>query len=91
MTQTIYISIIILLITIILSLLGKIREIRKEHHLKLANLYNTLSELEHKEKKNNGKMTLENNLNETISEARKQLNTDIFDLQMSLFKKITDN
>ena len=90
MTQIIYISIITVLILIIVFLMRKIQSIKIQHRQKLALLYKKLSELTEREKSYQGKLKLEHHLNDKISDAKKQLNTEIFDLQMNLFKKITE-
>lgn len=68
----------------------KIRRIKKEHRLRLANLYKLLSKLTSDEKIYRDKIKLDNSLAKKISEAKAQLNTDIFDLQINIFKKIME-
>jgi hypothetical protein len=49
-----------------------------------------LSKLTSDEKIYRDKIKLDNSLAKKISEAKAQLNTDIFDLQINIFKKIIE-
>ena len=91
MTDFFYISVIIILGFIIYILIKRIRTIKKQHTVKLAELYRTLSKLTDKTENSYQKVQMDNNINKVISDAKIRLNEDIFDLQMDVFRKITEN
>lgn len=66
------------------------RRIKSAHQLRLAKLYNLLAEFNYKKQHYSEKANLENDLNNKISKAHEQLSADIFELQMDIFKKITE-
>lgn len=68
----------------------KMRRIKSAHRLRLAKLYNLLSEFNYKKQYYSDKANLENDINNKISKAHEQLSADIFELQMDIFKKITE-
>ncbi len=68
----------------------KMRRIKSAHQLRLAKLYNLLTEFNYKKQHYSDKANLENDLNNKISKAHEQLSADIFGLQMDIFKKITE-
>lgn len=68
----------------------KMRRIKSAHQLRLAKLYNLLAEFNYKKQYYSEKANLENDLNNKISKAHEQLSADIFELQMDVFKKITE-
>ena len=66
------------------------RRITCAHQLRRAKHYNVLAEFNYNKQHYSEKANLENNLNNKISKAHEQLSADIFELQMDIFKKITE-
>ncbi|PZU87518.1 MAG: hypothetical protein DI529_07110 [Chryseobacterium sp.] len=88
MNEFIYIGIIIILFVIISILEMRIERIKNEHKIKLAELYRKLSDITRKEKDSFQKLQLNQDLNHAITDAKKRLNEEIFDLQMEVFSNI---
>lgn len=91
MIETFYISIITVLLLIIFVLIRRIRHIKKHHRKRLADLYKTLSQLTENKENTLQKIQLDKNINTVIKDAKRKLNADIFDLQIDVFRKITEN
>lgn len=86
-----YIGIIVLLNFIILILIRKIYALKKNHQRKLAELYQKLALLNSVTKQDELKLQLNQDFSTKIENAKLRLNEDIFDLQMDVFRKISEN
>ncbi|WP_133943409.1 hypothetical protein [Epilithonimonas xixisoli] len=86
-----YIGIIVLLSFIISILIRKIYAIKKNHQRKLTELYQKLALLNSVTKQDELKLQLNQDFSTKIENAKLRLNEDIFDLQMDVFRKISEN
>ncbi|WP_072996428.1 hypothetical protein [Epilithonimonas mollis] len=88
MTDILNIILITILVIIILFLLRKIKLIKSRHQKKLAELYKDLSKLAEQKESFFEKLSLNSELEDAMTHARKRLNEEIFDLQMEVFRNI---
>ena len=86
-----YFGIIVLLSFIILILIRKIYVIKKNHQRKLTELYQKFTFQNSQTKQDDQKLQLNQEFSTKIENAKLRLNEDIFDLQMDVFRKISEN
>lgn len=88
MIDIFYISLITILILIIIFSLEKIKKIKTQHQKKLADLYKNLAKTTLQKDILLEKVSLDNELEYVMDNARKRLNDEIFDLQMDIFRNL---
>ncbi|HRO76486.1 MAG TPA: hypothetical protein PLP27_10100 [Crocinitomicaceae bacterium] len=91
MTTVLFVSLILIFLTIVVSLLLHIIELKITHESIVRQLHHSI-ELGKAQLKNNERKTkLTNDFKNVISAKQAQLNREIFDFQMTIFNKIKDS